>query len=114
MAEIIYIPKKFIEKAREIGIDVETLIMNTLTEKLNINPNEEVNAHIELANTFFKEGLQLIERDPMQASEKFYKVAEECIKALAISRNLEEARESKIKGRWTLKLLDMAAKNSQN
>ena len=49
----------------------------------------------------------LREGDVVQVSEKLYKVAEECIKAMAKLLSFEEAKE---KGRWTLKLLDAAAR----
>ncbi len=44
----------------------------------------------------FNEGLNFIDRggDVVQSSEKLYKAVEEAIKALAIAKNLDEAREA--------------------
>ncbi len=43
----------------------------------------------------FNEGLNLVSKgDVVQASEKLYKSVEEAIKALAIAKNLDEAREA--------------------
>ncbi|BDR91788.1 PaREP1 family protein [Vulcanisaeta souniana] len=64
----------------------------------------------ELAIVMFNEGLNLISKgDIIQSSEKLYKAVEEAIKALAIAKNLDEAREALEKGRWTVSLLDRAA-----
>ncbi len=49
----------------------------------------------------------LREGNAVQVSEKLYKVAEECIKAMAKLLSFEEAKE---KDRWTLELLNSAAK----
>ncbi|ADN50557.1 PaREP1 family protein [Vulcanisaeta distributa] len=66
--------------------------------------------HAGLAIAMFSEGLNLISKgDIIQSSEKLYKAVEEAIKALAIAKNLDEAREALEKGRWTVSLLDRAA-----
>lgn len=41
----------------------------------------------------------LINKDPVQASEKLYKAAEETVKALAIKLNLDEAGEAE-EAKW--------------
>jgi hypothetical protein len=46
--------------------------------------------------------------DAVQSSEKLYKVAEECVKALAERFNLFEVKEAEEKGRWTVTLLEKA------
>ncbi len=46
----------------------------------------------------------------VQASEKLYKVAEECVKALATKFNIPEAQEAHREGKWWTKLLSKAAK----
>jgi hypothetical protein len=67
------------------GYDIEFLVIDSIVEKLRIDPEEEVAIHIELAERYLDEARRYIDRgDPVQASEKLYKVAEECIKALAI------------------------------
>ena len=68
----------------------------------------EVLKHIEIAEKFLVEGRELIDKDPVQASEKLYKAAEETIKALAIGLDLPEARraiESGVGGQNFLKKL---------
>ncbi|MCC6017329.1 MAG: PaREP1 family protein [Desulfurococcaceae archaeon] len=64
--------------------------------------------HLELAERFLAEGRELIDKDPVQASEKLYKAAEEAVKAIATALNLDEARKVLEKGRWILSLLDDA------
>ena len=50
----------------------------------------------------------LAKGDAVQSSEKLYKAAEECIKALAERLNLKEVKEAEEKGRWTVTLLEKA------
>jgi len=50
----------------------------------------------------------LVKGDPVQSSEKLYKAAEECIKALAERFNLEEVKVAEERGRWTVTLLEKA------
>jgi hypothetical protein len=64
--------------------------------------------YLELAERFLSEGRGLIDRDPVQASEKLYKAAEEAVKALATALNLDEAEKALEKGRWTVSLLNDA------
>jgi hypothetical protein len=70
---------------------------------------KEVLKHVELAEKFLSEGRELIDKDPVQASEKLYKAAEEAVKALAIALNLPEARKAIEAGGWLSKLLEKAA-----
>jgi hypothetical protein len=48
--------------------------------------------------------------DVVQSSEKLYKVAEECVKALSERLGLPEAKEAEVKGRWTVALLERAVR----
>ena len=59
--------------------------------------------HAKLAVEMFNEGLR---DDIAQSSEKLYKA----VKALAIAKGLDEAREALEKGGWTVNLLDRAAR----
>ena len=43
-----------------------------------------------MAEKFLNEDVDLVNKDPVQASEKLYKVVEEVIKALAVALNLGE------------------------
>ena len=70
---------------------------------------EEVLKRIELAERFLAESRELIDKDLVQASEKLYKAAEEAVKAIAITLNLEEARKAIESGGWWSKLLEKAA-----
>ncbi|MEL9941150.1 MAG: PaREP1 family protein [Ignisphaera sp.] len=66
-------------------------------------------AHITLAEKHLEEGRNLIDGDPVQAGEKLYKAAEECVKALALYLNLEEiVAEAEERGRWTVTELEKA------
>jgi len=107
---MIYLPRKIIEEAMKRGYDIESLVIDSIVEKLRIDPEEEVAIHIELAERYLDEARRYIDRgDPVQASEKLYKVAEECIKALAIELRTPEVEEAKREGRWWVKLLARAA-----
>lgn len=62
-----------------------------------------------LIRRFLNEAYRCIDSgDPVQASEKLYKVAEESVKALAEALGLGEAREAEERGRWTVSLLEDA------
>ncbi len=50
------------------------------------------------------------EQNPMQASEKLYKVAEECIKILAEKERIPEFEKAQKKEQWQTYLLSKAAK----
>jgi len=70
-----------------------------------------VKENIEFIEEFLAEGNEYIKRrDPVQASEKLYKVVEECIKALAEKWGLPEYDEAKKGGRWWSRLLTRAAR----
>jgi hypothetical protein len=64
---------------------------------------------LELARRLLAEAEEYLAKgDAVQSSEKLYKAAEECIKALAERLNLKEVREAEEKGRWTVTLLEKA------
>jgi len=69
---------------------------------------EKALQHLELAERFLAEGEKLVDKDPVQASEKLYKAAEEAVKAIATALDLDEARKALERGGWTLSLLDDA------
>jgi hypothetical protein len=69
----------------------------------------EVLKHLELAERFLEEGRALMDKDPIQASEKFYKVAEEVVKTLTMYYNLSDILKTiERKGRWTVTELEEA------
>ncbi|MFZ8788805.1 MAG: PaREP1 family protein [Acidilobaceae archaeon] len=78
-------------------------MLRLLSKELNIDPKTVAEARLELAERYLAEGKELVDKDPVQASEKLYKVAEECVKALAIHYNLEDIlRNVEKRGRWTV------------
>ena len=106
----ISIPRRLYEEARRRGVDIESRVVELLARELGLDPVTEAGLHLELAERYMGEARRLLgEGDVVQASEKLYKVAEECIKALAEALGLEEAEEARRRGRWTLGLLDRAA-----
>jgi len=48
--------------------------------------------------------------DAVQSSEKLYKSAEECIKALAEHFDFKEVKDAEERGRWTVTLLEKAVR----
>jgi hypothetical protein len=74
----------------------------------SIELSEEVLRRVEIAEKFLVEGRELIDKDPIQASEKLYKAAEEVVKTLAVVLNLLEARKAIESSGWWSKLLEKA------
>jgi hypothetical protein len=83
--------------------------MSNMRSNTDIELPGEVLKHVEIAEKFLVEGRGLIDKDPVQASEKLFKAAEETIKALAIGLDLPEARRAIESGGWWSKLLEKAA-----
>ncbi len=105
----LYVPSKLVEEARRRGFDVESLVVDLLVRTLNLDPRVAVEAHLELSHRYLEEGRTLVDRDPVQASEKLYKAAEEAVKALAIFYNLQDILAGvEEKGRWTVSYLEKA------
>jgi len=115
MGITVLIPESLIKKAKEKGIAIEDLIIELLTSKLGLDPKEEAELHLELAKRYLREGEGLIDRDPIQASEKLYKVAEECVKAVAKLLRVEDVvKRVRERGRWVLKDLEYVAMISKS
>ena len=95
------VPNSLLEEAKRREID----IVDLLSKALGVDPPSRASAHLKLARRFLEEGEALVEKDPMQASEKLYKAAEEAVKALAVALGLEEAEKAEEQGRWTTTLL---------
>ncbi|MEM3568812.1 MAG: PaREP1 family protein [Candidatus Jordarchaeales archaeon] len=79
---MVFIPAK-LPRRLGIGIDLESVIVEAISEKLNMDPEEVAEVHLELAKKYLGERAELANRDPVQASEKLYKAAEEAVKAIA-------------------------------
>jgi hypothetical protein len=105
----LYVPSKLVEEARRRGFDVEFLVVDLLVRTLNLDPQVAVEAHLELSLKYLDEGRALVDKDPVQASGKLYKAAEEVVKALAIFYNLQDVLSGvEGKGRWTVSYLEKA------
>ncbi len=105
----VYIPEKLVVEAKRRGFDVESLVVDLLTRALNLDPQVVSDIHLELSLKYLDEGRTLVDRDPVQASEKLYKAAEEAVKALAIFYKLQDVLGGvEEKGRWTVSYLEKA------
>ncbi|WP_148224599.1 PaREP1 family protein [Vulcanisaeta moutnovskia] len=103
--EMIIIPSVLIEELRKKDLDPEDVILDALVRTANLDPDVVIEARVNLANKYL--GKELVNKDPVQASEKLYKAAEECVKALAQYYDLKDilVRVSE-KGRWTVTELE--------
>ena len=111
MAVSVSIPRALAERLAERGLDVESYVVDLLVRALNLDPETAAVAHLELAVKYLEEGKALIDRDPVQASEKLYKAAEEAVKALAVSFQLGDIlKRVEERGGWTVTDLDRSAR----
>ena len=70
-----------------------------------------ISKRIEIIKNLFAEAEEYLAKgDAIQSSEKIYKAAEECIKALSEHYNLPEVKEAEEKGKWTITLLEKAVR----
>jgi PaREP1/PaREP8 domain containing family protein len=80
-----------------MGTDVEDLIITAMSRK---DPQEGLKLKLTLARKYMAEAEEHLKKgDPVQASEKAYKVAEEVIKALSEKFNLQEYQQAVKEGR---------------
>ncbi|MGC9180927.1 MAG: PaREP1 family protein, partial [Vulcanisaeta sp.] len=99
----IEVPRTLYEEAVRRGVDVDELVIDTLVKALNLDPETTARAGLELATKYLNEGRELIDKDPVQASEKLYKAAEEVVKALAQHYGLRDIlAKVNERGRWTV------------
>ncbi|MCI2414852.1 MAG: PaREP1 family protein [Candidatus Aramenus sp.] len=97
--------EELIKRAEEKGINVEDLIIAAIAVK---DPKESLKVRMELAEKYLNEVKEYLKKgDPVQASEKAYKVAEEVVKALAEKYNINEYQQF-IKDRWYIYTLGKA------
>lgn len=103
------IPRRVAEELKRRGVDVEPLVVDFLVGLLKLDPQAAAESHLELAVRYLEEGRNLIDRDPVQASEKLYKAAEEAVKALAAYFDLKDILEDvERSGRWSVGKLEKA------
>jgi len=102
-----YIPERLVREIERKGFNIMDLIISTLGK--NIDFKTVVEARIELAEKYLAEAKEYMGKgDAVQASERIYKVVEECIKALAQHYNMPEHEGSS--QRW--KMVDTANRQS--
>ena len=77
------LPDTIIEELKRRGLNPEDVVLDALVKVMNLDLTTVVETRVELAIKYFNEGRELIDRDPVQASEKLYRATEECVKALA-------------------------------
>jgi len=113
LSEAVAIPKVIADKVRSLGADLESYVVEKLLHELKLDPNDEARVHFELAEKYFREGSELVDKDSAQASEKLYKAAEEVVKALAYNLGLTEVLgRVKERGRWTVTDLEVVAREA--
>jgi hypothetical protein len=106
----ISLPKKVVEKLETSGLSVIDAISLALGDELD--PSAIAEARLDLAEKYLEEAKKCMANgDAVQASEKLYKVVEECVKALAEVLRVGEAVEAKSKGRWFTWLLGSASRS---
>jgi len=98
----VVIPRRLVEELKGRGFDVESLVIDVLVKSLGLDPRVAVESHLELSLRYLDEGKALVDKDPVQASEKLYKAVEEAVKALAVYYSLDDIlRRVSERGRWT-------------
>jgi PaREP1/PaREP8 domain containing family protein len=99
--------EEIVKRSRERGIDVEDVLIAALAKQ---DPQESVKLRISLAERYMAECEKYLkEGDPVQASEKAYKAAEEVVKALAEKFGVPELQTALKEGRWYAYLLGKAS-----
>jgi len=103
------VPRRIVEELERRGVDAVSLFVDFLVSFLKLDPQVAAESHLELAERYLEEGKKLVESDPVQASEKLYKAAEEVVKALAVHFSLGDILEEVEKsGRWSAGKLEKA------
>jgi hypothetical protein len=105
----IAIPRRIAEELERRRADAEPFVVDFLIKLLSLDPQAAAESHLELALRYLDEGRKLVDKDPVQASEKLYKASEEAVKALAARFNLREVLEDvERSGRWSVGRLEKA------
>lgn len=109
----ISIPESLAERLRRMGVDIDAYIVELIIRELRLDPRSEAETHLELSRRFLREASDFLTRDPVQASEKLYKAAEEAVKALAVAMNLQDLiNTARQRGGWTVTELDKALREA--
>jgi len=100
--------EELIKKLEERGIDALDVLLDALSKA---DPSESDKERINLVEKLMKECKDYLNRgDPVQASEKAYKIAEGIVKALAEKFKTTEYEEFLKEGGWYIYLLSKASK----
>ena len=84
------IEKRLREECERKGVSDEELILEALSEFLNIDPETKAEAHIALSEKYAREMDEFLEKgDYVQASEKAWGAASQILKAIASKRGKE-------------------------
>ncbi|MBS7652255.1 PaREP1 family protein [Candidatus Bathyarchaeota archaeon] len=92
------------------GLDFDEVFISSIFERLGLDPKNIMVMRIGFAEIYLDEAKRYVERgDAVQASEKMYKVAEECIEILSKLYGLPESERAEKEGRWWIELLSKAS-----
>jgi len=106
---VLHIPEKLVKEVESRGLNIVDLIISMLYRELD--PEIIIESRIELAEKYLGEAKSYLDKgDAIQASEKMYKVVEECIKALAEYYKVPELEEVRRRGGWLAWLLGSTAR----
>lgn len=84
------IEKRLREECERKGVSDEELILEALSEFLNIDPETKAEVHIALSEKYAREMNEFLEKgDYVQASEKAWGAASQILKAVASKRGRE-------------------------
>ena len=84
------IEKRLREECERRGVSDEELILEALSEFLNIDPESKSEVHISLSEKYAREMDEFLEKgDYVQASEKAWEAASQILKAVASKRGKE-------------------------
>jgi len=76
---------------------------------VDVGMEPDAKQHLEYALKYLVEGKSLTDKDPVQASEKLYKAAEEVVKVFTVHFNLTNIiRRVDERGKWTATELEKA------
>jgi len=107
----VVLPKCIVDELEGRGLDVEDFMIRLPSKELNLDPEIAVETRLELAEKYLAEGKELVDRDHVEASERLYRVAGECMKALVIHHYLEDILGGvEEMGRWIVTDLEKAVK----
>lgn len=107
---VVTLPRRIVEEIAKGGLSVEDLIVEAVGKALSLDPEDMAMIRVEIAEKSLIEAEDYLSKgDVVQASEKLYKAAEECIKALAKQYAVPQLETARRRGGWDTWLLGQAA-----